>query len=597
MKPKLTIGMAVHDDFNGVYFTLQSLRLHHPEAMGQCELVVIDNNPHSAEGKTTQSFMGWIKGDTTARYVPFTEVGGTSAPRNKLFEVAEGDAVLCLDPHVLLQPGAIARLLDWYADDDGTVRDSGYGPMPVGLSGDLFQGPMIYDDLRNRATHFADQWRGEMWGTWATDPRGDPHSDQYQDRPFEIPAQGLGLFTCRKEAWLGFNSSFRGFGGEEWYIHEKFRKAGRKTWCLPWLVWLHRFGRPGGVKYQLQRWDKVRNYVIGHTELGLPLNRVHDHFVRPGAITEEQWIVLTKDPLDPPLKDTGCGSCQHKQAVNRMTVQPSSAPAPRPEIPDTTTLEQMYAGTHEQASFLNEHMPKLRELASQCGSVTEFGFRPLCSTLAFLAGQPKKLRTYMAKDDPVFVNLKKRQGQCDFAYQAGDPVEVEIEETDLLMLDRHHYAARLIDEVERHHKKVRRWIVVAGTERFGGIGDTKGKAGLLSGVRTIVKNHPEWTVVYRVNNNNGLMILSKDDRDKKQPPGLIVKALNFAKATAEHVQAGRTLADDATYEARLEACMVCQHRYFDSCGLCGCPVDKKASWAEQQCPDKPPRWMSLPVVV
>jgi hypothetical protein len=39
--------------------------------------------------------------------------------------------------------------------------------------------------------------------------------------------------------------------------------------CLPFLRWVHRFARPNGVPYQLQLWDKVRNYVIGHQELGL----------------------------------------------------------------------------------------------------------------------------------------------------------------------------------------------------------------------------------------------------------------------------------------------------------------------------------------
>ena len=31
--PDLTIGMATYDDFDGVYFTIQSLRLHHAEVM------------------------------------------------------------------------------------------------------------------------------------------------------------------------------------------------------------------------------------------------------------------------------------------------------------------------------------------------------------------------------------------------------------------------------------------------------------------------------------------------------------------------------------------------------------------------------------
>jgi hypothetical protein len=101
--------------------------------------------------------------------------------------------------------------------------------------------------------------------------------------------QGLGLFTCRKDAWLGFNPRFRGFGGEEFYIHEKFRNAGRTCWCLPWLRWLHRFGRPRGVSYPLSVEDRIWNYVVGWTELGLPLDSIFDHFLEtvPAGIVAE----------------------------------------------------------------------------------------------------------------------------------------------------------------------------------------------------------------------------------------------------------------------------------------------------------------------
>jgi hypothetical protein len=70
--------------------------------------------------------------------------------------------------------------------------------------------------------------------------------------------QGLGVFSCRKAAWLGFNPAFRGFGGEEGYIHEKFRQAGARTLCLPFLRWGHRFGRPAGVPYPVLLNDKVK---------------------------------------------------------------------------------------------------------------------------------------------------------------------------------------------------------------------------------------------------------------------------------------------------------------------------------------------------
>ena len=72
---------------------------------------------------------------------------------------------------------------------------------------------------------------------------------------------------------------FRGFGGEEFYIHEKFRQAGHKCWCLPWLRWLHRFGRPQGVPYPNTFEDRIWNYLVGWSELGLPLDAIYEHFL------------------------------------------------------------------------------------------------------------------------------------------------------------------------------------------------------------------------------------------------------------------------------------------------------------------------------
>ncbi|MAF24680.1 hypothetical protein CL634_03785, partial [bacterium] len=76
----------------------------------------------------------------------------------------------------------------------------------------------------------------------------------------------------------GFNEIFRGFGGEEGYIHEKFKRAGKKTLCLPFLRWVHRFGRPEGPKFPLTMENKVRNYFIGHIENKMDVDPIVEHF-------------------------------------------------------------------------------------------------------------------------------------------------------------------------------------------------------------------------------------------------------------------------------------------------------------------------------
>ena len=163
-------------------------------------------------------------------------------------------------------------------------------------SGDLLQGPLMYDDLHRIATHMEPRWRAGMYGVWECDPRAaDPAADG-----FDIPMHGLGLFACRRAAWPGFHPQFRGFGGEEGYIHEKIRQRGGRTLCLPFLRWLHRFHRPLGPPY-MNRWeDRMRNYVIGFNELGLDTTEMEAHFAELlGAETSTRIFTDIKLKLSP----------------------------------------------------------------------------------------------------------------------------------------------------------------------------------------------------------------------------------------------------------------------------------------------------------
>ena len=253
---RLTIGMATYDDYDGVYFSVQALRLYHPELADECEFLVIDNNP---KGDCAEPLKDLERHIPNYRYIPEPARIGTSV-RDMVFKEAAGEFVLCIDCHVFIVQGAIKRLLK-YLSDNRTTQD-------------LLQGPLLRDDLKSISTHFRPEWRGGMYGVWddngaASDPEAPP---------FDIEMQGLGLFACRRDAWPGFNPAFRGFGGEEGYIHEKFRRAGARTLCLPFLRWMHRFGRPMGTSYPNLWEDRIWNYLVGFSELGLPTEEMERHF-------------------------------------------------------------------------------------------------------------------------------------------------------------------------------------------------------------------------------------------------------------------------------------------------------------------------------
>ena len=250
----LTIGLPTYNDFDGVYFTVQALRLS--QDLEAAEILVVDN--YGCD--TTRSFVENLPG---VRYVRSTTAVGTGAAKNQVFAHASGDFVLCLDSHVLLAPDAIARLVAYCRAHPGT--------------NDLLQGPLWLDDLHAEgvATNLSLDWSGGMLGQWETDQRGvDPGAP-----PFEIRNQGMGLFACRRETWPGFNPRFRGFGGEEGYLQAKVRLHGGRTLCLPFLRWVHRFARPTGTPYTVRDRDKFRNYLIGHLEVGLDLRDLFGHFV------------------------------------------------------------------------------------------------------------------------------------------------------------------------------------------------------------------------------------------------------------------------------------------------------------------------------
>ena len=114
-----------------------------------------------------------------------------------------------------------------------------------------------------------------MYGQWGRDPR----LDDLSGAPFEIPMQGLGVFACARRAWPGLNPRLRGFGAEEGYLHETFRRRGGRVLCHPRLQWAHRFQRPHGISYP-NRWeDRIRNYLVAWGEMGWDVAPMEAHFV------------------------------------------------------------------------------------------------------------------------------------------------------------------------------------------------------------------------------------------------------------------------------------------------------------------------------
>lgn len=574
----LTVGMAVFRDFDGVYFTLQSLRLHNsPKALAQTEFIVVDNDPGSEHGKETRKLCekGVARGTAGVRYIPMPEAGGTTQPRQRIFDEAKGDAVLCLDSHVMLRAGALARLIEHYAYDENP---------------NLYSGPMLHDDLLTAPTHFIPRWRSQMWGIWGTAwrhrddptkrlayidelPEGGesaffldsslaarvPHdvpnaghpafrhllslgyrTIEPADPPFEIPGMGLGLFTCRRKAWPGFCPHFRQFGGEELYIHEKVRQRGGKNICLPWLQWSHRFGRVGGPKYPLSKYAKVRNYVLGFSEIGRPAAEIYHHFVDRNFDGDPIRHLAYEHGEDPrkiagkTLAELAAIHARHKLPLAQWEhlmedpishenppVAGSAVSVPR-DIPTPNTLPagllEAIAGKKRD---LDQHAKALTSLASQCGVVWEFT-RRVQSTAALLLSSAPVVHTAMSgldltSDEWAALKRFQRPGWTfdqipDGAKQVAFPGECDM----LFYKPLHEQDSGVIaDALSALAPSVRRWIVLHDTrmERW-----TDGKPGPVFAIREFIKERPEWFVASHEPNQFGLTILSRDTADKPPEP-------------------------------------------------------------------------------
>lgn len=244
---KWTIGMPSYNNLTEVYFTVQSIRMYHK--LDDYEIVIIDNFGDDGLKQFCQQ-----SGNGVLKYYRFTDVQGVSYAKNKIFEVANGDYVLVIDSHILIKPGAF----DFTPPDD-----------------DMIQGPLLRADNKDCMCEWLPQWRSKMWGIWA--PKVD--LNDLPKEPWEIWAQGAGFFACKRTSWLGFNKNFKGFGGETGYIQEKYRKAGRKVWCYPNMVWMHLFYNQGRkIPYRLDQNDRIRNYLYGFEELGLDTEPIYKEF-------------------------------------------------------------------------------------------------------------------------------------------------------------------------------------------------------------------------------------------------------------------------------------------------------------------------------
>jgi hypothetical protein len=190
-----------------------------------------------------------------------------------------------------------------------------------------------------------------------------------------------------------------------------------------------------------------------------------------------------------------------------------------------TSLDALYAAACSTPSDMNEHCPTLRRLAAECRHVTEFGVRGGVSTAALLAGVAAAGGSMTAYDEAdcwgTINRLVDAGGPIGFA--RGNSLKLNIDPTDLLMIDTIHTGWHIEAELQRHAAKVRRYIVMHDTETFGTVGDD-GREGMMPAIKRFVQAQPEWRIAEHHRNSHGLTVLERTGETRAATVEVVVSA-------------------------------------------------------------------------
>jgi len=280
---------------------------------------------------------------------------------------------------------------------------------------------------------------------------------------------------------------------------------------------------------------------------------VVDHFLAAKLVTPEQVANWRTKHV------ASCNSCG-KQAVPKAPATVSEA------IATYAALEPDIA----------EHVTPLSVLAGKCKTVLDLGSRLSSSLALALGAKGTSIHFGDVKKEDIRLLRSLKASAWHSSEISGEIVGSDI---DLVFIDMDpHSEEQVYEQLTTFGKRSQHYIALHDTTLEG----------VRNGVLRFLRENQEWTVINNYENNNGLFVLSRSAEDKKAVPALHKQVVKFARSLAAFTLSGWKLALPQVYEDRLKTCDLCEHRNDNKCGMCGCPIDKKASFASENCPDK--RW-------
>jgi hypothetical protein len=199
-------------------------------------------------------------------------------------------------------------------------------------------------------------------------------------------------------------------------------------------------------------------------------------------------------------------------------------------------IKERYLRAKNTHSDINEHIETFYKYAKKYRHITEFGVRSVVSSWGFLYGlyesqydKKKLIGVDLEWHDNInsLKNLAQSNG-IEYEFIQDDSIKVDIEDTDILFIDTWHIYGHLKRELEKHHSKVKEYIMMHDTtvdEIYGETvrcvwnaeeqSKTSGypieeiKKGLGPAIDEFLIQHPEWKLHEKYKNNNGLTILKR----------------------------------------------------------------------------------------
>lgn len=193
-----------------------------------------------------------------------------------------------------------------------------------------------------------------------------------------------------------------------------------------------------------------------------------------------------------------------------------------------TDLDDLFDKAVKTHPDMSGHMHYLRDLASECEKVVEFGvYKGTGSTIAFISSDCSE---YVGYDKNTYnilpevrsamaeVNLNKGK-KYRFCYAEIDRHFRLEGDCDLLFIDTEHTYEKLRLELKNNHSRVKKYIAMHDTCYFAecvqkdivknklifGVADK----GLSHAIHEFLDTHPEWKVKYQTDVSNGLTVLER----------------------------------------------------------------------------------------